>query len=279
MFSFPIQYKQLLKDNEKQFQLAEDGYTIVPFYDINQLSELNQLFENIQPKSLSGIYPSTFSSDDNYGKLADSEIKSLASSSISNLFHNHKVVVASFIVKYPGNDSYMDVHQDMTLVDESKYSGVNIWCPLQDITFENGILHVLPKSHRILPTYRSASIRPVYDKLIIKRAIAGLSIPITVKAGEAIIFDQSIIHFSDSNRTNIPRIVTNIFITDKKANFQIAYHEPSYGNKVELFEQADDFMINFRQFGENITVRPKIGKSKGMFDYRFPRLNLQYKLS
>ena len=47
MFSFPIQYNQLLKDNEKQFQLAEDGYTIVPFYDINQLSELNQLFENI----------------------------------------------------------------------------------------------------------------------------------------------------------------------------------------------------------------------------------------
>jgi hypothetical protein len=33
------------------------------------------------------------------------------------------------------------------------------------------------------------------------------------------------------------------------------------------------FMTNFEQFGDNIFDKPKIGKSIGLFDYNFPKLD------
>ncbi len=274
MFNFPTDYCEILSDKSSHQELANKGFVVVPFYNDDQLQSLKDLYKAIQPNSLSGMYPSTFSLDESYRSKADEGIKRVASESISRTFKEHKTVAASFIVKYPGANSYMDIHQDMTLLDESTYSGINIWCPIQDVTLDNGVLYVLPRSHRIIPTYRSASIRPLYDKLIVKNAIAKFSSPIEVKAGEAIIFDQSILHFSEANHSNLPRIVTNIFMTHKNAKFQIAYHESSFGNRVELYEQEDGFMTNYKQFGENITDRPKIGRSKGLFEYDFPRLNL-----
>jgi len=56
----------------------------------------------------------------------------------------------------------MCVHQDMTLVDESKFSGINIWVPLVDLTEKNGVLQVLPGSHRIFPRYRGSTIPGIY---------------------------------------------------------------------------------------------------------------------
>jgi len=35
------------------------------------------------------------------------------------------------------------------------------------------------------------------------------------------------------------------------------------------------FMTNFEQFGDNIFDRPKVGKSLGLVDYNFPKIDLE----
>ena len=86
------------------------------------------------------------------------------------------------------------MHQDMTLVDEDYFSGINIWCPMVDLNETNGAIEILPKSHRFYKTYRGSSIPDIYDN--VKDEVRGLMEPCYLKAGEAIIFDQSIIHNS-----------------------------------------------------------------------------------
>ena len=176
-----------------------------------------------------------------------------------------------FIVKTPVPESAMCVHQDMTLVDESKFTGINIWVPLIDLTDENGTLEVLPKSHRLFPTYRGASIPGIYYDC--NEEVKKYLIKLYPKAGEAVFFDQSIIHFSEANRSDKIRIVTNTYFTHKEATFCTCYWHKDYGSKVEVFEQDETFMTDFEQFGENIHDRPKIGKSLGLKEYDFPKLN------
>ncbi len=163
----------------------------------------------------------------------------------------------------------------MTLGDERIY-----YCKYLDITFidltkENGALYASKGSHRIFPTYRGSTIPNIYAE--VQSQIVDFMTPVYLKAGEAIIFDQSIIHYSPPNLSNQKRVVTNIYFTQVDATFRTAYYNPEIAeDKVELFEQDDNFMTDFEQFGENIYDRPKIGNSLGLMDYTFPKLSMEY---
>lgn len=271
MIVFPEKMKKVFSDDVLQKEFEEKGYVIVDFYTNEEVALLLNLYRELHPKDEKGFFPSTFSKNKNYRITADEEIRKVGARSISNLLQDVKVVCGSFIVKSPGKDSLMDVHQDMTLVDESEFTGINIWCPLVDLTENNGLLYALPGSHRIFPTFRGASLptiyRDVYD------TVKKYSTPLYLKAGKAVIFDQSILHWSKPNLSNELRPVTNIYFTHKDARFQICYYNESANkDKVEVFEQDESFMTDFEQFGENIYDRPKIGKSLGFFEYNFPVL-------
>lgn len=271
MFQFPKQMKRVFKNENLQKEFEENGFVIVDFYTKEEINYLLNLYRKLHPVDETGFFPSTFSKDKNYRKTADEEIRKIGNRRILNHLQDFKVVCGSYIVKSPGA-GLMDLHQDMTLVDESEYTGINIWCPLVDLSDENGQLMALKGSHRIFPTYRGASVPTIYANVYDEAM--HYSIPIKLKAGEAIIFDQSILHWSKPNNTNETRPVTNIYFTHKDAPFRICYYNKDlHPDKIEVFEQDDCFMTDFEQFGENIYDRPKIGKSLGLFDYDFPVLS------
>jgi ectoine hydroxylase-related dioxygenase (phytanoyl-CoA dioxygenase family) len=272
MFTFP-KMRKVFKDEAQQAHFAEYGYVVVPYYNAAEIAELKQLYQNLHPVDEQGFFPSTFSKDKHYRQTADSEIRRVGGRSIEKYLTDHQVVCGSFIVKSPGPESVMQVHQDMTLVDESEFTGINIWCPLVDLTETNGVLYVLKGSHRLVPTYRGSTIPGIYDD--VQEEIIDFMEPLFLKAGEAVIFDQSIIHYSPPNLSEEIRIVTNTYFTHREARFQTAYCDPeNRPGQVELFAQDDNFMTDFEQFGENIFDRPKIGESLGWVDYTFPKLTL-----
>ncbi|MFT4544639.1 MAG: ectoine hydroxylase-related dioxygenase (phytanoyl-CoA dioxygenase family) [Bacteroidia bacterium] len=273
MFSFPEHMKRVFKDPEMQRQFEEQGYVIVQFYTPEEIASLNKLYDDLHPQDEKGFYPSTFSQDKNYRQKADEEIRRIGNRPMDSILENQRVVCGSFIVKYPGPESEMCVHQDMTLVDETEFTGINIWCPLVDLTETNGAIYALPKSHRLLPTYRGASVPNIYQD--VSEEVIDFMTPLYLKAGEAVIFDQSIIHYSAPNISADKRVVTNTYFTQKEARFRTAYYNAEEDEKrVELFDQPDTFMTDFDQFGENIYDRPKIGTSLGKFDYHFKRLSV-----
>jgi hypothetical protein len=256
-----------------QAQFEKEGYLILPFYNEEEIIELSRIYQNIQPKEYSGFFPSTFSPDKNYRTQADIDIRRIGNRSIDQYLTDIKVMCGSFIVKKSVPESAMCVHQDMTLVDESVYTGINIWVPLIDLNDENGTIEVLQGSHRIFPTYRGSTIPGIYDES--NDEVKKYLVKLYPKVGEAVFFDQSIIHYSAENRSGKERIVTNTYFTHVNATFRTCYWHKDYGNKVELFEQDENFMTDFEQFGQNIHDRPKIGRSIGLTDYDFPKLNAE----
>lgn len=267
--------KRIFRDIAQHEKLWRDGYVPTPFLDKGQLAEVRALFERLHPDGVKGFFTTTFSLDREYRYEVDSEIRRIAMPSIERLFQDYKLYCGSFIVKEPGPKSELILHQDMSLVDESIFTGMNIWCPLVDLTTENGAIEVLPRSHRLFPTYRGASLPDIYDGM--EKEVKSYLEVLYLKAGTAVVFDQSIIHYSPPNRSNEIRPVINIFITHQEAQIQIAFRNAEkYGpDKVEVFRQQDDFMMEFRNFGTDIFSRPSIGESLGLFDFDFPKLTLE----
>ena len=274
MFVFPDKMRPIFADEAQQAQFERDGFVLVDYYTAEQVAELEKLYYDLHPVDEKGFYPSTFSKDKNYRVKADEEIRRIGNDWMAQNLVDYKVMCGSFIVKYPGLESKMGTHQDMTLVDETRFTGINIWCPLIDLNDTNGVLKVIPGSHRIVPTYRGSTIAGLYDD--VQTEIVEYGQPVYLKAGQAVIFDQSIIHFSPANVSDNIRITTNTYFTNKDAEFRICFWKKEFENQVEIFEQDDTFMTNFEQFGENIFDRPKIGKSLGLFTYNFPKLTTQW---
>lgn len=275
MFQFPEKMLRVFKDEIHQNEFEKNGYIILPFYNKDEMEALKKLYYDLHPNNEAGFFPSTFSQDKNYRKTADEKIRAIGQRSIEHYCTDIRVVCGSFIVKNPSPESGMCVHQDMSLVDESIYTGINIWVPLVDLSVENGALFVLPGSHRIFPTYRGSSI-PDFFCNVMDEMIDYLH-PVLIRAGEAVFFDQSIIHFSPPNYSLQERIVTNTYFTHKEAIFKTYYWDgDAEKNSVEAFLQDENFMTDFDQFGNNIQDRPKVGTSLGKIPYNFPCIDKQF---
>lgn len=272
MFQFPDKMLKVFKDDEIQSRFERDGYVILPFYNQEEIDSLTELYHELHPKNEQGFFPSTFSSDKNYRLSADAKIRAACQRSAEKYLCDYKMVCGAYIVKNPSPDSGMCVHQDMSLLDESKYTGINIWATLTDLNVENGTIFVLKGSHRLFPTYRGSTIPEFFEE--VSEEILDYLEPVIIKAGEAVFFDQSIIHYSPPNYSDKIRIVTNTYFTHKDAQYRTYYYnKEKHPEHVEAFEQSDTFMTDFEQFGNNIHDRPKVGKSLGLLPYNFPMID------
>jgi hypothetical protein len=271
MYEFP-EIRNVFKSDELQAEFQKNGYVIVDFYTPEEIKEAEDLYFRIHPSDAKGFVPGTYSHDKEFRDEMDRELKRIGNRSIEHYLTDIKVVCASFIVKTPGPESGMSIHQDMTLVDESRFTGINIWVPLVDLSVENGALFILPGSHRFFPTYRGSSIAEFFSGVMDE--MLDYLHPVTIKAGKAVIFDQSIIHFSPPNYSDKIRIVTNTYFTHKDAEFRTFWWNESLGNKhVEAFAQDNNFMLDYDQFGTDIRQRPRVGRSLGLVPYDFPKID------
>ena len=265
--------KGIFSSKELQEQFHEEGFVVVPFLTENQIEELLDVYKSCYPDGVEGFFTTTFANNVSHREKVNHSIREICGNRIAELFKQYKILFSSFIVKAPGEKSELIMHQDMTLVDESTYSGINIWCPLVDLNEENGAIQLLPKSHRFVETYRGSSIPDIYDNIVpeLKTIMKSLYL----KAGEAVIFDQSIIHYSPPNLSEKERPVINTFVAHEEAKIKICYWDKeNYGQQIEIFEQEDNFLEQFENFGHNIFNRPTIGKSLGLFPYDFPKLTV-----
>lgn len=266
---------RVFADPNLQQRFERNGYVTVPLYGRQELKTLSDLYSRLHRDPQQEFFPSTYSGNPEYRDVVDREVSAITEAATRSLLTETQLRYASFIAKSPGPRGVVNVHQDMTLVDESAFSGINIWCPLEPTTKDNGALHVIPGSHRWMETYRGSTIRGIYDSL--RPQIQALTQPLYLAAGEAVIFDQSIIHYSPQNLTERTRVVTNVFFTRKEARFQIAWFDTAnHQGVVELFEQEPDFMGRFEQFGSDINARPRIGRSLGLFPYAFPQIDAAF---
>ncbi len=261
--------KRIFKNEEHQQLFDRQGFIVLPFLTAEEIQELNRLFDALHPTlDESGFFSGSYSADMDYKKSASDAIVAVFSRAYQSLFINYKPFGAAFLYKVPGQNSELAAHQDWTIVDEFKQVALNCWVPLCDVTKENGALSILPGSHfdnlnivrcPTLPFFFSGHDDLVMDELV----------SMEVKAGMAVILNQSVIHYSPPNKSNSIRKAITAGIKSEGAQMYFHYKVPNK-NELEVFEMEDDFLIRFKDFFNDIGKRPYLGKSIGFIKYELP---------
>ena len=88
--------------------------------------------------------------------------------------------------------------------------------------------------------------------------------PVTVKAGTALVMDHALLHYSLNNHSNKERIAFTFNLKPKAAQ-QIHYYYRQDKNEIELFKTDVAFYFN-----ENFFERPQHLEQIGSLPYRMP---------
>ncbi len=185
---------------ELQAEFDEKGFVKVPFLDEKQVSYLSDYFDQLHPSLPSeGFVSGSYSSDFAYKQKVSEEIKKVFRESNERYFKDFQAFGGSFLYKVPSENSDLVLHQDWSIVEEGKAVALNCWVPLCDTKVSNGTLMVLPGSHyNNYPVLRAPTLNFFFtgkEEMLMERLI-----PTNAKAGEAVILNQSLVHYSHSNK-------------------------------------------------------------------------------
>jgi ectoine hydroxylase-related dioxygenase (phytanoyl-CoA dioxygenase family) len=243
------------KDLEQQFQ--RDGYVVVPFLNEEEVAFLKQKYFDTLTESGGNIleeeanikdrisYDFTFINKNiDYKRLVFKIITEKFKPNYEKYLDKYKPIIANYIRKQ-SNDGEVPLHQNWAFIDEKKCTSVSIWCPLVDSNQENGTLEITPGSHKRFGEIRGPKI-PWELENIKHDIITKHMVPMNVKAGEAVILDDSVVHYSNINQTDGLRLAIQLILIPEEEK-SIHYHmspEKSM-NKVEVLEVDVDFYMEF----------------------------------
>lgn len=236
----------MLNTIERPFrkELSEIGYTIFDPLDEKVVSEFVDFYHNLQSPILSGFHPSMFWNDVNLKKIISDKISTVLENWVRNNFPDYKILYGNFMVKEPGENSIMKIHQDWSYVEETQYQSFAIWFPLRDLTSKNGALSMIPKSHLFNNHDRGPGVHcPFYvnEDFLIENFGKSLYL----KRGQPVVWEHHLLHYSPPNLSENSRIaVTAIIVPNDIPVYHYVKNEEK--NLLEQFEIEPDFYVNYK---------------------------------
>lgn len=268
--------RRVLNDSELEVQFQKDGYVRVPFISEKEVQELKQLFFETLPDSGGQIRPEDTGLEANfeinydftfidknpeYKRQVFDIISAYFKPHMERLLSNYKPIIANYIRKKKDTGE-VPLHQNWSFADEKKCCTISIWCPLVDSTVENGTLQVVPGSHKRFGEVRGPMIpwelEGIKDKIIEKYLV-----PLETKAGDCVILDDSIVHYSAVNNSNELRLAIQLICIPTEMPALHQHMESDLNpNQVEVLEVEQDFYMEF-----NPWKKPDKNKIVNRFQY------------
>lgn len=258
--------KAIFKDNTLQQQFETDGFLKITLLSAENIIALKDLFNLYFPNPSADFFSSSYENDYPRKKEISDAIGKILLPQLEKIFIDYTWFGSAFLSKGNGPRSEMPMHQDWTIVDETKFIALNIWTPLQNTTEENGTLEVIKGSHKWHNTLRAPTLPFYFDgyQTHLKNKLTA----IPTLATEAVVLNQAIIHYSKANKTTDTRIAITTGIKSKDASMIFHYWNKEVPNEIEQFKQEDDFLLQFNDFHKDIFKRPQLGESIGKLAFQ-----------
>ncbi len=234
----------------------EDGYCIVDALDSSEVTYLNELCVRYLHSQDGEFISSSHFLDRTTSDFINDEIHRLLKDKMYVQFPDLELLGGTLATKLMGKNNLV-AHQDWSIVDETLFSSYNLWIALVDTDKENGTLGVVKGSHLWCDSVRGLNIPNPYDKYTDKFLKIGEE-P-RLKAGQAILYDHRLIHYSRPNRTRHPRNVAIVGMKPQQAALRVSFSM----NGIEVLTYAVEEQ-DFYRFDVNnvIANRMVIGKNK-----------------
>jgi ectoine hydroxylase-related dioxygenase (phytanoyl-CoA dioxygenase family) len=247
--------KPLFIDTKLEEAFSRYGYVILPnLLDRNDINVLTDTYQSFSSHISQPFHTSHFSNDVIYKRTIQSAIFDVVFPKIKNQLCDYSPVFANFMVKNPTGDNFLQLHADWAYTEEKEYRTASIWIPLVDVNKQNGCLGVIEGSHAFMNKVRGPGIQQNNfnrDKIWVKKY--GKLLP--VNAGDAIVFDHALLHYSLANETNSARPALNMSVVPRQAAL-LHYCIPDDTNEIEKYSVDNlDFFLLYENW-----KRPQLGQ-------------------
>lgn len=257
--------RRIFKEAGLQEQIETQGFVRVHCLHPREIDALLRVYERVRPAAISGTHLTLASSDIAYRKTVQDAVVGTFTRVVDELFDDYRLCVGNFTVKRATDTSNeVALHQDWSFVDRTQFREISIWCPLVDVDARNGVLALVPGSHRFRDEVRTnIALGDYYSPFT---AIAPVLVEnylqeIPVNAGDAIIHDSRLLHTSRSCQPERDRVVAVAVAIPMEAPL-LHYFNVS-PSEHEVFAVGEDFYWKDVQ----LHASPATAKSQGRVAY------------
>lgn len=260
----------IFKDQQLQNQFDTEGFVKFRLFDEDEIQTLAHYCKSYFPEHTEGFFSSSYLQDFKLKEEISGKITEIIDPKIKKHLVDYRSLGAAFLIKGIQAKTEMPLHQDWTIVDESRYYSLNVWIPLSATNEDNGTIEVVKGSHLWSEGVRAPTL-PFYFDGFQEELKKELTVINTIP-GEVVILNQAIIHYSKPNTTNEVRPAISAGIISKEAQLLLHYWNKKTPSKIETYVQEDDLFLKFENFQQDIFKRPK-GQRIGIKKYTTPKID------
>ncbi len=247
-----IRLPRMFTDDKLEQAFWADGYVKVPLLSEDELADLTSgftrlaPFDGFDPRTLDnprcGYHCTFLDPDHSYRRASDQLIRDVFAERLAEVVPGYRIFTSNIYVKPPGTGRF-EIHQNWPTLASMEVPTVTAWIPLQDTGFRNGTMRLAVGGHCVFPDIAAASSDRFFDDFeheLIEKYLE----PIDVAAGEALIFDDSLLHWSSDNRSAQPRVTFQLEMVPNGARTVLWVRNPDNAEEFELWESSTDFYLD-----------------------------------
>src|SRR4051794_41133094 len=196
----PGRRRPVFRDPGHEQRFREQGFVVVPFLDEPAVAHLRSAFARLGDPGWGVYHHELWGRDEGRKRAVRAVLAPLIAPALDNVLVGYVSRTQAYIRKQPGEETRVAPHVDITFVDESRWRSVMLWCSLTGGQTGEGILHLVPGSHRL----RGAAVRAHRDDAsafpeLESEVRTRWGVPVEVGPGQAVLFDHAIVHFAEPN--------------------------------------------------------------------------------
>jgi hypothetical protein len=239
----------LFNDAALQQSYEEVGYARFQALDAGAVHELREDYRRLTLEDVYGIgyTVSLYSRDLETRKRAHQLLVEKAFPSVARFLVLRRPYMGTYLVKEP-NGRIIPPHQDWSHCDEQRDDSVMCWIPLNDADEHNGGLGFIDGSHQFFDYLRAFPYEVVSTPVVrhSQRLTAYLNIQ-RMKAGEAVVFNNRIIHGSLGNYGPEPRMALSFALHPEGEPLLFHYLKPGGPLALLRYRVGPDFYLAYQQ--------------------------------
>ncbi len=196
------------KDPALQARFASDGFITLPLLTREAAAERRAQVMALLPPApgindpQGALYSSMF--DERRAAALADLAQAIFDGAFEALLDDYRDEGATVLAKLPGTSALV-MHQHQPMSDNIYEPALHCWLTLDDVGPDNGALRVIPGSHQIVRHVQSFH-APSYFHGFAQAMEDRHARTLSMRAGEAIIFDRSLLHGSCANTSAEPSI-------------------------------------------------------------------------
>lgn len=223
-------------------QLNREGYVVVDLLDHDDILKFREEYDKYfgELDRTPGRFTTLQHTDSSTrNKMHDFIVKEM-DIPLRKFFKDFVIPVSQFYTKKAHTSGDIDLHADSSLLlNHQLEPHYAIWVPLLDVDADLGTLTVIPRSHLSQNVFFSGSLGGYHHNHM--DWLRAHEVPLTLKAGQAVIFDNNLLHNSTANKKDIDRVC----VTFRMTHFASSYY--SFVAKgediIELWEENFEYYM------------------------------------